>query len=164
MLLTRIAFAGTHGPYDDRANANQIRRIKEETPGSCGGAWPFPAESSRLGVRNIEEAASIILSATSNCGVTMRTVFAVIPTSVRTTVRQHACDMFAPPQSLDISLQQSRSGWVSVCSGMKQAIWGASPQAITIVRIVARNDHDMCRVYISPTWAEEWSFETATPE
>jgi hypothetical protein len=42
-----------------------------------------------------------------------RVASAVIPMSVRTTVRQHEWFMLGLPHSVTITLQQSISGWVS---------------------------------------------------
>src|SRR5262249_3596140 len=92
---------------------------------------------------------SVALSATSNLGMILRTTLAAIPTSVRTSVRQHASDIFAELQSLAISWQQSISDLVNVWSGIKQASCGAIPQATTTAKTNARNGHDMCKVYIS---------------
>src|SRR5262245_13288411 len=91
---------------------------------------------------------SIALSAASHPGMRSRATLAVIPTSVHTTVRQHASDILGELQSPDIPSQQSMSDLVGASSGIKQATCGASPQARTTAKTNPRNDHDMCRVYI----------------
>src|SRR5215813_11955166 len=90
---------------------NQIRRITEEAKASLGGAWLLWMDSSRESLSGSAIEISAALSATSNFGMRLRTTLAAIPTSVRTTVWQHALDIFAELQSLAISSQQSISGF-----------------------------------------------------
>src|SRR5206468_10386979 len=78
----------------------------------------------------------------------LRTGFAAISMSARGTAGQHSWDMFIPPHSCAICLQQSISGAVSISPGMRQASCGAAAQNTATVKARARSGQDMCTVYI----------------